>query len=294
MSDIPESDRTYRFEAIGTTWQIDVDSPLQDQVKDEIARLIDSYDCAFSRFRPESTVSQAQKAAGRYHFMAYADELFQLYARLYELTNGMFTPLVGQILEDLGYDADYSLVRHATPHSPPAWPDVATYSSGELITSQPLVIDVGAAGKGHLVDLVCSYLAASGYQSYCVDAGGDIRTQDLHGKPQRIGLEHPDNTNLVIGTVDVVNQSICASATNRRRWGAQLHHVINPHTAHPTTSISATWVISDRAMVADALATCLFLVDPEVLGAEYDFEFLRIGGDNRLEKSQHFNATLFS
>lgn len=294
MSDIHKSDATYRFEAIGTTWQIDADSLIQDQVKDDIAHLIDSYDRAFSRFRPESTISSAQKAAGRYQFEPYADDLFKLYTRLYTLTNGMFTPLVGQILDELGYDADYSLKRKSTPISPPAWPDVAKYANGTLLTSSPLLIDVGAAGKGHLVDLVCGVLEGAGHLRYTVDAGGDIRTHDVQARPIRVGLEHPDNTSLVIGTVDIVNQSICASATNRRSWGEGLHHVIDPHTALPATMVSATWVVADSAMVADALATCLFLVEPEVLLADYDFEFLRIKRDNRLEKSAHLNATLFS
>jgi thiamine biosynthesis lipoprotein ApbE len=86
--------------------------------------------------------------------------LFDLYDRLYEATGGAVDPLVGRSLELLGYDATYSLtpapaaVREAEGPGRPKWSSDVIRDGSTVITHAPLVIDVGAAGKGYLVDLV--------------------------------------------------------------------------------------------------------------------------------------------
>ena len=39
------------------------------------------------------------------------------------------------------------------------------------------MIDVGAAGKGYLVDLVCDILRHEGLTEFAVDASGDLRRE---------------------------------------------------------------------------------------------------------------------
>ena len=51
------------------------------------------------------------------------------------------------------------------------------------------MIDVGAAGKGCLVDIISAILQQAGVAEFVVDAGGDLRHCGEHGI--RVGLEHP-------------------------------------------------------------------------------------------------------
>ena len=49
------------------------------------------------------------RAAGQYHLPDDAKPMFDLYYKLYAATDGKCTPLIGQVLVDAGYDANYSL-----------------------------------------------------------------------------------------------------------------------------------------------------------------------------------------
>lgn len=127
-----------------------------------------------------------------------------------------------------------------------------------VTTTRPVTLDFGAAGKGCLVDEVAEILEKAGVSEYVIDASGDIRQRG--DEPQKIGLENPYDTTSVIGVANVQNTSLCASASNRRRWGNDLHHVLDGRTGQPTNNVVATWVVADSTMVADGLATALFCI----------------------------------
>ncbi|WP_211267840.1 FAD:protein FMN transferase [Paenibacillus antarcticus] len=100
-----------------------------------------------------------------------------------------------------------------------------------LHTLQPLLIDVGAAGKGYLVDNISQILQGVGITDFVVDGSGDFRHSGESGI--RVGLEHPFNASLVIDIANIKKRSMCASAINRRAWGDNLHHVIDARTGKP-------------------------------------------------------------
>ena len=56
----------------------------------------------------------------------------------------------------------------------PRWEDSLAWDGRELQTVRPLVLDVGAAGKGYLVDIVGRLLDAAGVGAFVIDASGDI------------------------------------------------------------------------------------------------------------------------
>jgi thiamine biosynthesis lipoprotein len=107
----PAVGSTFTFDAIGTRWCIDTDEPLNGDVRDRILDRIRRFDRTYSRFRPDSLVSQvaAAPAGGRFEFPEDSIALFDLYDRLVTATEGAVDPLVGRQLELLGYDPTYSL-----------------------------------------------------------------------------------------------------------------------------------------------------------------------------------------
>lgn len=282
----------WKFEAIGTAWQIDTASPLTTETRDAITARIDEFDAAWSRFRDDSLVSQIARSAGTWELPDEADRLLEFYDELYELTDGAVNPLIGRTLSDLGYDADYSLARAALIADVPHWDNVSRTRS-KLTTTQPLTIDIGAAGKGLLVDLVSSILRQHTNQ-FTVDASGDIYHSGT--TPIRVALEHPADPTRAIGVVDLAPEdALCGSATNRRAWGDGLHHVLDGRTGRPTNDIVATWVVAAQScMVADGLATALFLAEPAQLVPRFTYEFVRIHSDGRVEWSPEFPGEVFA
>lgn len=282
------------FEAIGTHWKIDLHDKISDSDESDIfARVkmrIDVYDKHYSRFCEDSLVTEMSKHGGVYVLPEDAKPLFDLYKQLYQISAGAVTPLIGNLLSDAGYDATYSLISSAL-RTPLAWEEVMEYAYPNLVMKQPALIDVGAAGKGYLVDLVAEVLESCGIARFTINAGGDILHRDT--ERVRVGLEHPEDPTSVIGVVEIGNESICASAGNRRTWG-DFHHIMDPRTQQSPTHIAGTWVRATNALMADMLATALFFVDPEILRAHFSFSYLIVYADYHLVQSEDFGATLFS
>ncbi|MHA5048897.1 FAD:protein FMN transferase [Streptomyces sp. SD15] len=148
----------FAFDAIGTHWQIDTDEPLSASLHSHILDRTRRFDATYSRFRPDSLVSRIAAAdGGRFEFPEDSINLFGLYDRLYTATEGAVDPLVGRELELLGYDPAYSLtpapdeVRAAErARGRASWGADVDRDGTTLVTRRPLVIDVGAAGKGRV------------------------------------------------------------------------------------------------------------------------------------------------
>ena len=286
------------FDAIGTHWEIETDEPITATLRRSILDRIERFDAAYSRFRPDSLVAQIAAApdGGRFEFPPEAGALFALYDQLGAATDGAVDPLIGRQLELLGYDARYSLipapaaVRSAEHERRPTWAADVHREGTTLVTRRPVSIDVGAAGKGLLVDLVAQILIEAGIPRFVVDAGGDLR--HYGDRPIRVGLEHPLDPTSVVGIVDLRDRALCASAVNRRAWGDGLHHVLDARTGAPTDGALATWVLAEEAVLADGVATALFFTDRVQLRGTGRFEWVRMFAD-RIESCPEFRGELF-
>src|SRR5215207_5673107 len=233
----------WRFEAIGTRWQIDTAEPLAVETAQAVTARIEDFDAVWSRFRTDSVVSGISERGGAWVMDDDSRAWLDLYVELHDVTDGAVTPLVGRTLADLGYDADYSLVPSGAPPFVPDW-ESFDWDYPILDAHEPVLLDVGAAGKGCLVDLVDALLDAHGVTAHTIDASGDM----LHHGPDvlRVALEHPGDPTRAIGVAELADgQALCASATNRRAWGDGLHHVLDGRTGRPTEDVIATWVVAD-------------------------------------------------
>jgi thiamine biosynthesis lipoprotein len=280
-----------RFEGIGTGWAVETAEPLHPDVAARVVARVEEFDRTYSRFRADSLVTSFAATGGTASFPPDAGALFDLYDALYERSDGAVTPLVGRSLETLGYDARYALRRRGDAVVAPDWRAVARTGS-TLLADEPALLDVGAAGKGYLVDLVGEVLEAHGVVEYVIDASGDILTRGPSAL--RVGLEHPFDPSLAIGVVEVSDASVCASGSNRRVWGEGLHHILDGRTGEPTRDVVATWAIADSALVADGLATALFFTDPGHLAEVFDFRFVRLFASGQAERSADLPGELFS
>lgn len=281
----------FSFDAIGTQWQIDTPGELTAEVRAAVVRLIDQYDAVYSRFRPDSLVSALASNGGTVDLPPGGEALGRLFRTLHRLSDGAMSPLVGRSLDQLGYDAGYSFVPRGAPVPATAWDAAFRWEGNTIFSAGPVSVDVGAAGKGQLVDLVSATLHQEGYPEHTVDAGGDMVH---HGNaPLRVALEHPYALDSAVGVVLLENRALCASASNRRRWADGFHHVLDATTGHCVDTVVASWVLAGDALVADALATALFLVPPEVLLAEFDFDYVLIYSEGRAHYSSSLAGALF-
>ncbi len=286
---------TFEFKAIGTSWNIDIYQDINEAEKDilykKIYKRIDEFDSVYSRFRKDSLVTKISEQAGVYEFPEDSKELFNMYKELNVVTRGLFTPLIGSVLHDTGYDAEYSLQEKDSLKIPPKFNEVLEFNFPLLTVKEPVRLDFGAAGKGYLVDIITKLIQDEGYTDICVDAGGDMSYRTTKEKKLKVGLEDPRNPQHVLGIIEIHNKSLCGSAGNRRAWG-RFNHILNPEELSSPNHIVALWVLADSTMLADALTTCLFFVEPEEL-KDYTFEYLLVRPDYSIKKSDGFTAELF-
>jgi thiamine biosynthesis lipoprotein len=288
---------TYSFDAIGTTWSLEIEDIIGSEKKDElllkIKDRIELFDKAYSRFREDGLIAQISRSSGTYVFPMDADTLFSYYKKFYDITDGKVTPLIGDVLSDAGYNLEYTLVQSKTLDRPLPWDEVLEYRYPKLVVKKKTTLDFGAGGKGYLIDIISSLMEKEGIEEYCIDAGGDMLVRNSTITPLQVGLEDPEDINKVIGTVSLVNQSIAGSAGNRRVWG-EFHHIIDPETLTSPRHTLGLWVIAQNTILADLLATALFFTEPSILAEHFQFEFLVVHADRSITKSQGFVVDLFS
>lgn len=300
------------FEGIGTQWRVDTPQSRPGSLTAALLARVEQFDRDWSRFRTDSLVAEIARRPGRHRLPAEAEPLLDLYERLFEASLGTVNPLVGSSLEQLGYGGGLGIGSQPSGHSSsghsssshlstgpadarptpaPNWASQVLREGRWLTTMQPLVLDVGAAGKGLLVDLLSDILLEAGVSEHVVDGSGDL----LHrgSGALRVALEHPLDPTRAVGVVELRGAALAASASNRRRWGGRWHHIIDATTGAPVEDVLATWVVADRAMVADGVATALFTTAPERL-AGFEVEWVRMWASGRLEASAGFEGELFA
>jgi len=276
----------WSFPAIGVGWHVDTPEPLPDEVRAAVAARIEAYDRVWSRFREDSLVTRIGREPGSWPLPAEAGPLLALYRTLYEATGGRMSPIARRCAAA----PPWSNAIAWTPAEPRTGGDAG--AGGVLAAPRPVSLDVAAAGKGQLADLVSGVLAEHGVAVHTVDASGDIRRR---GPATRVALEHPLDETLAVGVVELADGAIAASGQNR-----QPGHLVDALTGLPIRTHLAAWAIASSALVADGAATAVMLVaDPDAVAESLRpawgrVEWARMDARGRLEVSDGFEGEVFA
>ncbi len=271
-----------QWSALGTYVQLVVAGPDRlDAARAEAERLLAAVDVACSRFRPDSDLVRANRAAGTWvavHPLLVAALTAALAAA--DETGGLVDPTLGRALETLGYDRDFAeLPRPAGPDAadahqagpaqqtdpadpahvpavvqPGAWQAVGVDPAGRIRVPDGVVLDLGAVGKAFAADLVAGSVARTVGADCVISIGGDVAvgaTADSPGHPWQVAVaEGPADRPAQLVVLD--RGGIATSTTTHRRWqhdGATVHHLLDPRTGRP---VERSW-----RTVSVAAATCV-------------------------------------
>jgi len=231
------------------------------------AARVEEYERAFSRFRPDSDLSQLNDSpAGRVEVPRELAALLSRALQYAKITGRVFNPLMLRELEALGYDRTFEEVsiRPSTSHLAPARrtrrSPVRVDAARGVVTRQPGTrIDLGGVAKGAAADAALAELAP--YPGALADLGGDIRTQ---GQPDDadgwvVGIEDPVSVSgPSIGYLRLHDGAVATSSVRKRQWthdGNTVHHIIDPRTGRPSaTGVVQCTAITDTAEHADVAA----------------------------------------
>lgn len=273
------------FPALGTTWWIKIfdDSDKPDQIIESARSLVLDFEQNYSRFRQDSLVGRLNAGETLTSYPDELREMLEFAQQIYHLSVGYFDIRIGSTLENIGYDAAYSF-QAKQPVSVSS-EDLAVTS--ELKLPSGVKIDFGGMGKGWLIDKVAKYFSEQGLKYFSINAGGDIYVSSDHDRPVSFGLEHPFDLGKIIGNIDLKNTAIASSAPNRRQWkssdGRSCSHLVSPKSSpSQQRQVSAVFVHSPTALLADTCATAIFVSNPKVaksLATNLGVEFMLVFND---------------
>lgn len=287
---------TLSFEGIGTHWAVLLDhNNIPKNFKQTILKIVTDFDHKYSRFIDTSLISQINNSKKK--SFRIDDELqhfLVLGLKLSQSTHGAFDLNCAGILENYGYDKDYSFIQK----HPSFLKNQGSFSlkNNQLIKNGPVRLDLGAFGKGVLIDKIADYLKTQNLKYFLVDGGGDMTaTTKRNDSPWRVALEHPTDPAKAIGQIELKNQSLASSAPGKRTVG-KFHHLLNATTGTPVRSLLASYVLAPTATIADGIATALF-VSPKKYWAQlikkFPCDYLTILPNLTFQKSAAFPASLF-
>lgn len=264
---------------MGTVWYIstfgEVPSELWQKLEQESAR----FEAQYSRFIMTSEANAWREIAEPVTTTITEPlaQMLQFAQDLKQLTHGRFDPAVGGLLEEIGYDSQYSF----RPSEPEKWHSPEWSIQGDQLSiSEKLVIDIGGFGKGFWIDQLSKMLTDAGFPHHLVDGGGDMyATTKPDGSGWRVAIEQPGMPDTARDVVTLQNQALAVSDTLKRQWGTSgtdtqneqaWHHVLNPITRTNSQQLIGAAVIAPQAMIADALTTAIMVSPAEEWGSISD------------------------
>lgn len=140
---------------------------------------------------------------------------------------------------------------------------------GGAATLRDAELDLGAIGKGAVLDHLADWLAERGYRRFLLEAGGDVLVSDLKpdGAQWRIWIRHPRSADapLAIATIGAAGERVALATSGdyerfMERDGVRYHHIVSPVTGRPDSDAVSVSVIAGSAIEADGLATALFVL----------------------------------
>lgn len=281
-----------KFSGLGTHWQIIVDDEiLPDSLENEILNQATTFEKKYSRFLPDSEVSQINlQGSGEYQVSEELAQILKFGIDLSENSQGYFNPAIGKILTEYGYDKDLKFENKI---------NLSTAGSGSIKLKNNKIsllgdvqLDLGGWGKGYLIDLIYDLLISHNVNYFLIDGGGDLRaTSKKSGQSWLVALEHPLDSELAIGVVELKNSALANSGSNKRRVG-NFHHLIDFHSGKPVNSFLSSHIFAPTATIADGLATTLFISPQEIrekLVQIYPIEYLLVTADLNMLKSEGFS-----
>lgn len=306
------------FRAMGCQVRAVLDTPDPQAVKvlRDVPGWFAAWEQRFSRFRPDSELSEVNRRAGHAVEVSQAfGEVFELSRQAAAWTGGLVTPTVHDALLTAGYRRSFEDLSFEGPGAPA--PEVVPgleaveWDPARRILKLPagLHLDFGGSAKGWAAEQAMNRLQAFG--DALVDAGGDIALSPLspagetrpvsswRRDPWPVGVAKPfEAPPALITTLALWGGGVATSGQDRRRWkqdGAWQHHLIDPRSGYPAvTDVITATVVAPRLAQAEAAAKCVLLSGSQAglawLAQNPGLAALLVLDDGRIVSSPNYSA----
>jgi thiamine biosynthesis lipoprotein len=222
----------------------------------------------YSRYQPQSIVSQINQAAGQHpieldpethSLIDFADRMHTQSDGLFDITSGVYRQIW-----------DFQKAQCPTPEQIAAvrplvgWAQVQR-EGAQLFLPQPgMQIDLGGLGKEYAADRAALVLRQNGVQHALVNLGGDIASVGTKPDSQHwtAGIRHPRDPAQTMACLPLFGQALATSGDYERYFelaGQRYCHIIDPRTGWPVQHFRSVSVVAPSCLLAGAVGTTIML-----------------------------------
>jgi thiamine biosynthesis lipoprotein len=234
----------------------------------------DYLDRLLSVWHPQSAVSRINAAAGRAPVVVPGEviEVLQAARKVGDWTGGKFDITFGALsgLWKFDHDQDNQVprprdVEARLPLVDYRAVDIDAKAGTVLLRRAGMRLHLGGIGKGFAVDRAAAMLRAHGVSNFMIQSGGDLYAAGRRGdRAWRAAIRDPRGpADRIFAALELNDETFSTSGDYERffiRDGRRYHHILDPDSGQPATGSRSVTIVADRAMLADALATGVFLL----------------------------------
>ncbi|MBN1634312.1 MAG: FAD:protein FMN transferase [Ignavibacteria bacterium] len=198
-------------------------------------------------------------------------QLLKLSGEMNSVSRGGFDVALGRLNDVWGFNGltpavptDESL-KKALDES--GWKHIEILNDSIIVKHKNVHLNFNAIAKGYAVDRAFELLKNSGAEEFLINAGGEIRAA---GKKWNIGIQDPDNRNLLIKNLkpeEITNEISVATSGDYENYfmkdNIRYHHILDPVSGFPSRKFRSVTIIAKDVTTADALSTGIFVNDAE-------------------------------
>ena len=166
-------------------------------------------------------------------------------------------------IPDRGEVAEASAARSTTATSK------STNAAGTaFLKRKGMRVNLGGIGKGYAVDRAVDILRRRGVRDFMIQAGGDMYVGGTRGdRPWRLGIRDPRGpADRSFAALDLTDGTFSTSGDYERFFmkdGRRYHHILDLSVGEPARGCRSVTLVTERAVIADALAKGVFILGPD-------------------------------
>ncbi len=243
----------------------------------EVFAEFDRLESLLSVWRPGSDVIRLNDAAGEAPVPISADTRAVLLAarQASEFTQGKFDITFGALADVWKFDHDQD---NRVPSADEIRARLPLVDYQQVVVDEPpgtafirrrgMRVHLGGIGKGYAIDRAVALLRQRGFANFMIQAGGDLYVAGLNnGQPWTLGIRDPRGpADRVFATIEMGDGTFSTSGDYERfflRNGRRYHHLLDPNVGEPARLTRSVTILSNSALLADALSTGVFVLGPE-------------------------------
>lgn len=242
---------------------------------DDVFREFERLEALMSVWRENSDVLRINAAAGERAVRVDSDvrEILHIANQVSEWTGGTFDVTFGALADVWKFDQDQdnsvpdeAAISKRLPLVDYRAIEIDDRAGTVFLKRKGMRVHLGGIGKGYAVDRAVKILRDRGLRDFMIQAGGDMYVAGRRDKrPWRLGIADPRGSHAPFATVELTDSTFSTSGDYARFFmkdGRRYHHILDLRIGQPARGSRSVTLVTDRAVIADALAKGVFILGP--------------------------------